>query len=877
MSVQIRKTPTLKELLEESEIRKKFLHPQNSNKVSHSDVFVGTMDSLSPASAVFPPPKTSTTYSACFSSKVSSYEGCLNDQHDSQQESQPCSFNGESHLSPSSGYVTYENPENISISEWTESRPERHDFSSSEEIGNKDGFFLHNISNTIAKMPDIINHPPIDGEELERGELESVFLEVKDICDISFQNDSLACDRRNTEQIELSHLENVELEEYIPFAAKLDHSNHVNTEINEGLLTLSDKTGFSGDLDLSQTLINPHCLTPEPQKNSSKADPVDDHINTYSTKQSEELHPLSLQALLKKSQEYRRRQRMLRNQAKNTKIQEKTQEQPKQEEQSLSDKENEDKGTRTAEDKNIKEHRGNFIPPVEKNTIESEACGERANVRKECVTQDGNATELLSVEEETTLKNKMNNFQEFITQSKQSRSLIQQQPTSAEKYQETINAIPCLKGSHKGVRKNRPVPAPTFCRSPVRCKSKDGPKDEPSVAEKKTSTENSDVNEGKAVPSSVNVTIGDDVTSVFARSSLHIDQLESNLSSLKELISDLESTVKENLDSQTESNVLSESGLKGVKRSEPIKQDLLGQRGGFGCLEDEQACGDVGDDNADGRGFQRQKLIDFNNIHEVSESVLSFNGTDGVCLTVQERAPEMVKLKQDKLCITAATERDKGKSKCAKGFVWSGASTRQPFPAKCRTSVAQRMLVPDIFRNVPTEDVRSCDTSVLSNPSNRPELMRCEVTSEGQGSVCSPSLNQSYDVEMPSGLWLLEGSGYDLGSQSHLGQEKNLTPESGGEEQGGVSKVKRRLLMHVTEGTQEISADVRGAASSAVRPNSSTPRSKRAQGSSRLLKVFLLSVLVSSFKFESVCSELMCLHDYILLFFTVFFKPLLRF
>lgn len=806
MSLQIRKTPTLEELLEESEIRKTFLHPHNSNKVSHSDVFVGTMDSLSSASAVFPPLNTSTTYSAFLSSKMSPHEGCLNDQHDSQQESQPCSFNGESHPSPSSGYVTYENPENISVSEWTESRPERRDFSSSDETGNEGGFFLHNISKTIIKTPDIINHPPIDGEELERGELESVFLQVKDICDVSFQNDSLTCDVRNAEQIEFSLLESVELEEYIPFALKPDHSDHVSTERNEGLLNFKDKTGFSDNLDLSQTLINPHCLTPEPQKSSSKPEPVDDQLNTSSTKQSEELHPLSLQALLKKSQEYRRRQRLLRNQAKNTKIQEKTQEQPKAqtEEQSLSDKENEDKGTRTAEDKETKEQRGNFIPPVEKNTTEREASGERANSRNECETQDGNITELMSVEEETTLKNKLNSFQEFITQSQQSRSLIQQQPTSAEKYQETFNTNPCLRGSHKGVGKNRPVPVPTFCRSPVRCKSKDGPKGEQTVAEKKTSTENSDLNEGKAVPSPANITVGDDVTSVFARSSLHIDQLESSLSSLKVLISDLESTVKENLDSQTESNVPSESGLKDVKQSE------LGQRDGFGCLEDEQACGDDGDNIADGRGFQRQPFIDYKDVHEDSESV-SFVGVDGVRLTVQERAPEMVKLNRDK---------------CAKGFVRSDASTRQHVPAKCLTSAAQRMLIPDIFRNVPTEDVLSCNTSVLSDQSNHPELMRCKVTAEGQGSVCSPSLNQSYDVERPSGLWLLEGSGYDLGSQSHLGQEENLTPESGGEEQGGVSKVKRRLLMHVTEGTQEISADVSGAASSVVRLNSSTPRGK---------------------------------------------------
>ncbi|XP_013869472.1 uncharacterized protein cp110 [Austrofundulus limnaeus] len=804
-SVQLRKTPTLEELLEESEIRNEFLHPRNISKASHSEVNVGTMETLPPASGVFTPSKTSTTYSAfCpdVSPQQSCHEECLNEQRDSQQESQPGSFSSEIHPSPSSGYITNENPENtVSISEWTE------------------GFFLQNTSNTIAKMPDIISHPPIDGEELERSGLESVFLQVKDIDDASFHNDSLTRDPQNNEQFEISHLESVEHEEHIPFSTKPDFSDYVNMEKNEGLVTLPDKTVFSDNLNLSQKSFKPPSLTSEPQKKPSEAEPEPvNQINKLSTKQSEELHPMSLQALLKKSQEYRRRQRLLRNQAKNTKIQEKTQEQPKAriEEQSLSDKENEDKDTGTAEDKKTKEQRGNFIPSVEKNTAESEASEGRSKVKNESITQNGNTTELMSAEEETALKNKLNSFQEFITQPKESSSFIQQRPTSAGRYQDTFNRISCLKGSHRGVGKYCTVPVPNVCLSPVHFKSKDGPKDGLTVEEEKTSIENPVLNQAKALSSTANVMTGDDFTGVFAQSSLHIDQLRSSLSCLKVLISDLESTMKESLDNQTENSVQTESGFKSMKQS-----DQLEQRDCFG-VEGEQSDDDDGGNNVDGRDLQRRQLIDFQTIHEDLESEASFIGTDDVCLSVQERALEFVKLNHDKICKTAATG---GKEKCAKGFVQRDASTRQPFPTKSLTSVAQLMLVPDMFRNGLSENTLPWDTSILSDQSNRPELKEREATAEGQQRcVRSPSLNQSYDVEMPSGLWLLEGSGSDPGSQSHLGPEMHMTPDSGGEGHRGVSKVKRRLLMHLTDETQEKSASMSGAASAVVRPNSSTCR-----------------------------------------------------
>ncbi|XP_070782594.1 centriolar coiled-coil protein of 110 kDa [Enoplosus armatus] len=321
------------------------------------------------------------------------------------------------------------------------------------------------------------------------------------------------------------------------------------------------------------------------QHNPTETEPADNHEDE--AKPSEEPYRLSLQALLKKSQEYRRRQRMLRNQAKNTKIQERTQEQPKAraEEQSLSDKENDEfpyKGTVTADGKKTKERRGTFIPSVE---------------------------------------------------------------TSPKKSWEN----------------------------------------------EKT------------------------------KSSQHIDQLEYNLSSLKVLISDLESTLTENLEShsQTESNTQSEFSFETIKQIKNEQHMQLCQSDSD-YVEDKLRDDDSNDAEQDQRYRERPRrrsLDNFKNKHEDTGSEPSISDTDDVPLTAQ-----------------------------------------------------------------------------------------------------------SYDVDAPSGLWLLEGSGSDLGSKGGLVQEKHLTPESGGEGQGGVSKVKRRLLMHMTEETQDGSADFSGGAGSAVRPNSSTPQ-----------------------------------------------------
>ncbi|XP_022611506.1 uncharacterized protein LOC111229452 [Seriola dumerili] len=890
-SVQLRKTPTLEELLQESE-NTKSLYSRNtsSGSVSQSNFFSVTKDSL----LLSPPPlrqgkdefsllpATSTMYSAFFTSDVipqqSYHEGCLVDQHDSQKGSQPSSLNDVSHQSLSSGYMTYENVDNtIGVSGMIDAGSESHVFGSSEGGHSMSGFFLHSTSHTIAKMPEIISHPPIDGEELEKSGLEPLFCNnftaVKDICCTSFQEDSVKCNHLPAEKSESSHVDSTESGDNRHSTTVLDLNKDHILDISEDPVSSSDNTGFSDNPELSETLSTRHCPTTglHSQHEPTETEPADNHVDE--AKLSEEPYRLSLQALLKKSQEYRRHQRMLRNQAKNTKIQQRTQEQPRAraEEQSLSDKENDEspyRATVTGEGKKTKEKRDTFTLTVEtslkkswenEKMIESEFMGKKTDVKSEIplFTGDGNSKEMTRVEEETTFKNnKLNSSKEVIMEPKQISAFIQQQPVSTEAspVQEAIHltnelSVTCSKSNFKGVGKYHTIPAPNFCTSPVHCKSKvrNGEPVDASNTSKGKIVFNTGLNEGlsadgesnlghqnspTAVPSTVNLTIEGNVTNVLAKSSAHIDQLESNLSSLKVLISDLESTVKENLEdhSQTDSNTPSEFRVQGIAHSEQNRNDQYVQLCQNDCFDWEYNLRDDDVDASDAEYREWPRTQSFNNsqkVHEDTGPESVFSDADDV-LIMQEKGTEEINLKEIKLIKTLVSEKVKEKGTSKKGLAQSfglhGSCRVQQPPAKCILSVAQQMRIPEAFRNVPSKTMAQCNLSVLSDTSNHPVERRNEMAVEGHDSTHSPSLNQSYDVDTPSGLWLLEGPGSDLGLKGHLDQEKHLTPESGGEGQGGVSKVKRRLLMHTTEETRETSADTSRGAGCVVRPSSSTPR-----------------------------------------------------
>ncbi|XP_075946624.1 uncharacterized protein cp110 [Anarhichas minor] len=839
-SVQLRKTPTLEELLQESEVNttSSYSHNTIGGAASQRNVSVGTSGSLllSPPpgrkekDGVSLPPLTSTTCSAFFASvtpQQSEQEGCLIEQPYSQPGSQPI------HQSPSSGHVTYENVENTTgVSVRVDAERGSPGFGSSEEAyyynnnNNMGGFFLHNTSNTIAKMPDIINYPPIDGEELERSGLESSFcnnlIVVKDICCTLHHEDSVICEPSPVEKSE-----STEGGDELPFSTVLDVDKDHYVDTIEGPVSSSENSGLTDTLELSQMLSTHHSPTAELhiRHDSTESEPADNHVDEATP--SEEPYRLSLQALLKKSQEYRQCQRMLRNHAKNTRIQERTQEQTRAEEQSLSDKENDEfpyNRTVTTEGKKTPERKGTFIPSEEtsakrswknERTIESEFFGEKSNFKSESthLTGDGHTKEITTVGEETIFKNnKLNISQEVITEPKQISTVLLRPPTSSETspVQEAFYLTTCPAAFYNGVGKYHSIPAPNFCRSPVHCKSKGSIQDGETLNGAETSKEVfvetgliEEVNLARnssptAVPPAVNLMVEGDVTSLSAKNSQHIDQLESNLSSLKVLISDLESTLTENMENQTESNTQRELSLKGIKHSR-------------------QHDDDDDDDSNDAEQHQRYgewpggRLDNFTKMQEDTGAELSRCDTDDVPLI------ELTLVK------TLATERGKEK-RCKEGLTKTDGhhgGSRRP-TAKCILSVTQRLRIPDVFRKVPS--AASHNVSVLSDTSNRPAESRSETAGDGHDSTRSPSLNQSYDVDAPSGLWLRDGSGSDTGSKGHLVQEKRLTPESGGEGQGGTSRVKRRLLMHMTEETRDGSSDPGRGAGSVVRPNSSTPR-----------------------------------------------------
>lgn len=839
--LQLRNTPTLEELLQESENRKSlYSHNTSNESASQNDLLSANSLLLSPTPSrqgkdgLSLTPMTSTMYSAFFTTDVvpqqSDPEGCLGDRHDSQEGSQPSSLHGVSHQSISSGYVTYNNVENtINIPGRIDAQSESHGFGSIEGDYGIGGFFLHSTSHTIAKMPEIISHPPIDGEELERSGPEPLFCinltAGEDICCNSVQEDSVRYDHLPAEKSENSHLEKT-----VSPHRSADFNNDCILDRSEDPVPSSDNVGFSDNPDLSEMLSTRHCAAPELHSQQEPTETEPAHGQVDEAKLSEEPYHMSLQALLKKSQEYRRRQRMLRSQARNTKIQQRTQEQPRAraEEQSLSDKENDEspyKTTVTAEGKKCKERRDTIETEEtslkksweNKRTTGSEFITEKTNAEFESMnsTEDGNTDE--KAEEETTFKNnKLNSSHELIIEPKQFNSFIQQQPLSTETspVQEVVllsseQSTTSPNGSLKGSGKYRTIPAPNFCLSPVHCKTKVSIRTAEAVVGAKTSNGKTVVNTGlnedgnlgpshTALHSAVALMVEGNVTSVSARSSVHIDQLESNLSSLKVLISDLESTVTENLDthSQSDSNMQSEFSFKGVVHSEQSKNDS-------------DWCDD---DRSDAE--YRELFDNGKRMHEDTGPESAFSNADDLPLIMQEK-------KEDRLNTPLATERVKEKG-TSTGVLTKSYRSQQP-PAKCLLSAAQQKRIPEAFRNVSSKTPVPCNVSVLSDASNHSVEKRNDVFVQGHDSSHSPSLNQSYDVDTPSGLWLLEGPGYDMGSQ---GQEKNLTPESGGEDQGGVSKVKRRLLMHMMEDTQEVSADANGGAECVVRPGSSTARGK---------------------------------------------------
>lgn len=846
--MQLRRTPTLEELLQESEIS----HKGSDGSVSRSSYFTRSKDSLLLSSlpesnenhGASVPPLTSTTYSAFFSSNVtpqqSNQDRCLTNQ----QESQPNFLSGVSHQSGSSGYVTYENVGNAtSVSGGADAEKESRGFGSSEGACDVGGFFLHSTSNTIAKMPDIISHPPIDGEELEKSGLESScsqdFVVVKDISCSSLQQDSMTCDHLPGEKCESSRAESSEGGDYLSVSTVIGLDKDSSLDINS---VLSDSPESSDTQSVYRHSTAESYIQQEPTESA------DSH--TDEAEPSVQPHRLSLQALLKRSQECRQRQRMLRNQAKNAKIQEKTKAEARArtEERSHSDKENDEflpRSAGTSEGKKPRESRGTFvwtdktapkIPRENQRKIAPTFFWEKTNLKSESshsARDDGG-----NVTEETPFEsNKVNVSPDVETEPKIISASTQKTLTDTSPVQKPLYLTNSPTDFHTA-RKYNTIPVPSISRSPVCFKSTFQVSEAADGAEIITNEDlilnilNKDhmaeeVNiDHQSTPKAASLT----VERVLA-SSQHIDQLELNLSGLKAMISDLESTLAENLGRQNQAGSLqSEFSFEGSRLSEEVQSDLQTQQP---LQEDywQDSVGGGADSSSSERfieGPRRQSLDDFKNIDGDTGAESGNCDTDNHPL-MQVKVTEAVNLSELRLVKTLAAERAKEQTRLNKDLTKSqgqhgGCGTHQP-TAKHILSDAQRLRIPKAFRAVLSETTAQCDLSVLSDSSDPPVEGRSESTVEGDDCTSLPSLNRSYEVELPSDLWLHEGSGSDVGTRACLGQENSLTPESGGEDKGGVSKVKRRLLMQVAEETTGGgNANSCRGETCEVRPDSGTPR-----------------------------------------------------
>uniref|UniRef100_A0A8C6TY66 Centriolar coiled-coil protein of 110 kDa-like n=1 Tax=Neogobius melanostomus TaxID=47308 RepID=A0A8C6TY66_9GOBI len=326
-----------------------------------------------------------------------------------------------------------------------------------------------------------------------------------------------------------------------------------------------------------------------------------------------------------------------------------------------------------------------------------------------------------------------------------------------------------LPAAFKDVRKYHKIPAPNFCRSPVSCKVQrpSSPYDKISQTEaviKKPMSKEHKVEQSSSSTSPLNVAVESGVTCVLAKSSQHIDQLEFNLSGLKVLISDLESTLTENVD---KSSSQSES-----QQTQLSQNDLAGWFG--------DVC-----------HSQRSKSLD---------SVQSGNEKT----SQMERTTEAINPQEKQLVMSM--RRETGRTRLT-----DAQNTRRPSSAKCILSATQRMLIPDVFRNCLPETTTLNYVSSTSDTSNH--LVMPKTDSDVGHDSRSTSLNQSYDVEAPSELWLQRER------KPQTCEKNERTPESGGEGQGIGSKVKRRLQM--PEDVQE-EGDQQGRVLS--RPSSYTPK-----------------------------------------------------
>nr|XP_046190485.1 uncharacterized protein LOC124019150 [Oncorhynchus gorbuscha] len=530
---------------------------------------------------------------------------------------------------------------------------------------------------------------------------------------------------------------------------------------------------------------------------------------------------LSLQTLLKKSQEHRRRQRQLKNQAKvstcPTRTQEASTHQKMEEEMSFSDKENEEflqsgrvvaEGRKTRDRDWRKDHLGMGVqfsgsPPLE--IFPKEAWVQRVDI------DAGSAVEDIQLHLSPDVTAAPSMLMENLPHPISADSSITQK--SFYLVREKSSTLP--RPSSLGGSRFQTVPTPQFSMSPIRCKSKgdsggggrgtpkrqilvNTPLNVDNEVRSVTGQENNawdqrhlhraplvvegGISQGFTVPTTPLVAGGG--TTPMRRSSdqaEQIAQLELNLSSLKILISDLESTLTEtpeihqthnNRQTDNSSNLTMDPPHKYMDYHTPESQAESN------LTDSEKGRGDGGQRSADKMTVVPCRVQGCDSVPPLVKAV---EITKRRVSDVFRKVPyDVIKVQSD--VIKVPSEVIKVRNDVVK------------IPASHKTHF-----------------------SVLSDASNN-QHQPMEWKSYPEDPAHFQSINQSYDVDTPSGLWLQGGSGSEGSLKGHDPAGKQLTPENGGGGQGGASRAKRRLVMHTTEGN-------RGGGRREVmdRPHSSTP------------------------------------------------------
>lgn len=579
--------------------------------------------------------------------------------------------------------------------------------------------FQHSPSNTLAKMPKIICYPPLDGDELERSGLES-WLGCGFIISKGISHSLGMPDPSNDEECD-PHLYST--------ASKVDPS-------------LPSVTNYNKD-------HNPELLQ------SSRPHQIPTIQRDTAVTQSDKAKPqcINLQALLKRSQEYRRHQQMLRSKGKTREVQEKTREltRAKTDEQS-----NEllRKCTETTHEGKPNEKKSTFIPSEEtKNIWEKYKTGEsqflcnltRSKSEKTHLQADAGDKDTSKIQEETIVENDpVNVSREVTVKPKQTSSSPQPH--------------------RKGSRKYRMTRAATFSQSPAHWTSESTK----SIRQYEDSGLREDADDNRFnKEQQVNEAAFDQAGSTpsLATSSEHIDLIESSLCGLKAQILDLEFRLKDNLEDHSPA----EADMQHV---EAFQSDCA-------YLRDRLSHGVT---NTDAKCLRRQLLTEMSSAEENPGPEPSDGHEDP--LPIRRKGPQVVK----------SGEHGLVQSLNAVEAMLNVAYEEEPLRGKGVPHEAQQDQIPGVFQIIAPETEVSSNFSVFAHAGSQPE----EEKEAAEGCrYCG----------QPSDLWFLQGSGSELASKGHPSLENHLTPERADEFQGGFWRIKRRLLTHTKNETDRNSSD----------------------------------------------------------------------